>query len=267
MKRYQAYFIDLDGTMYKGKERIETAEQFVKDLQDKGIPYVFLTNNSTKTPDEVVSYLKELCQLHISPNEVYTSGMASVDYLKTHYPEAKVLLIGEVALKHQLEEAGFELTHHDPDVVLQALDRSLTYQKLEEATLAIRKGAKFIVTNADLNLPNEKGLTPGSGAITALLKAATGIEPLIIGKPNALIMEQAIDYLNSSTHKPTIFSKKEIVMVGDNYDTDILAGIHSDMDTLLVLTGVSSRNSIKNYSLLPTHIVNDLSEWRLGHEN
>jgi len=231
---YKAYFIDLDGTMYRGKERIPTAEAFIKRLQEAKIPFLFVTNNATKTPAQVAE----------------------------NFNVNRVMVIGEEAIKNQVEAAGYTLVSEDPEVVLQSLDRNVTYKDLETATLAIRSGATYIVTNIDSNLPSEKGPIPGSGAITGFLKVATQVEPIIIGKPSSVIMESALDYLNAK-FPDRHFTKEDIAMVGDNYQTDIQAGIQYGMDTLMVLTGFSTREDLEKVEEQPTHLVEDLSEWTI----
>ena len=172
------------------------------------------------------------------------------------------MVIGEEAIKNQVKAAGFTLDSENPELVLQSLDRSVTYKDLEKATLAIRGGATYIVTNIDSNLPSEKGPVPGSGAITGFLKVATQAEPFVIGKPSSIIMESALEYLNTKFPN-SHFSKEDIVMVGDNYQTDIQAGIQYGMDTIMVLTGFSTRETLLNVEEQPTHLVEDLSKWNI----
>ena len=247
--RYKAYLIDLDGTIYKGKDRIPSAEKFIERLQLEEIPFLFVTNNATKTPQEVADNLANHYHITVSPDLVYTSGVATTDYIKEHITGQKAFVIGEKALKEQLQLAGYQVVDQDPDFIVQALDRELTYQKLEKATLAIREGLPYIVTNGDTNMPTERGFVPGSGAITAFLRAATQTEPIMIGKPSPIIMQGALDKLNhmlqSNQEEATLLSKEDLVMVGDNYQTDILAGIDFGMDTLMVLTGFSTLDDIK----------------------
>lgn len=259
---YRAYFIDLDGTMYKGKERIPTAEAFIKRLQEKEIPFLFVTNNATKTPEQVAENLCKNYGVTVNAQQVFTSGMAAIDYLNQHLSDKNIMIVGEDALKRQATEQGYQLVTDSPTAVLQSLNRSTTYAELEAATLAIRSGAQFVVTNIDSNLPSEKGFIPGSGSITAFLKMATQQEPVVIGKPSSIIMQSALDYLNKQ-YPNAHFTKEEIAMVGDNYNTDIQAGIQFGMDTLMVLTGFSTREDLVKVAEQPTHLVNDLSEWQV----
>lgn len=252
---YKGYLIDLDGTVYRGKERIPSAEAFVRTLQERQIPYLFVTNNATKTPEEVVHFLKDHCELETSSEHVYTSGMAAVDYVRDRYPNARTYVVGETALKKQVAEAGLTLSEEGIEVVIQALDREATYTSLTKASNAIRNGAAFISTNPDTNLPTEKGFVPGAGALTAFLKTSTQQNPIVIGKPFAPIMEGALKRIG--------LQKEEVAMVGDNYNTDILAGIHYGIDTILTLTGFTSQEDLIGTEEQPTHLVTDLSEWEL----
>ena len=241
--------------MYKGAERIPTAEIFVKELQDKNIPFLFVTNNATKTATEVKENLLHNFQIDVTEDHIYTSAMAALDHLKELNIGKKVLVVGEPSLKQEVQAAGFEMVDKDPDFVLQALDRGVTYQQLEAACLAIQKGAKFVATNPDTNLPTERGFIPVAGALTAFLKACTQKELLIIGKPYPTIMAGAIKRMQ--------LKKADIVMVGDNYNTNILTSVRYGVDTLMVLTGFSQLVDIEGKDEQPTYIVNDLFEWEV----
>nr|WP_149025728.1 TIGR01457 family HAD-type hydrolase [Jeotgalibaca dankookensis] len=254
MKNYKGYFIDLDGTMYNGTAPIETAKIFINQLDRLKIPYLYVTNNATKTPLDVVSHLKDVCNIQASEEQIYTSGLAAVDYVKRNYPQARTYVIGEDALIQQVKDAGLKYTDQDIEVVIQGLDRNATYNELAQASTAIRNGAAFIVTNPDVNLPTEKGFMPGAGAITAFLKTSTQKEPIIIGKPFGYIMDGALKRIG--------LEKSDVAMVGDNYKTDILAGIDYGMDTIMTLTGITKAKDLEQYIKKPTYIVKDLSEWR-----
>lgn len=254
IKQYKGYLIDLDGTMYAGTQAIPTAKEFIKELKSRDIPYLYVTNNATKTASDVVEHLKNVIDLDETPDKVYTSGLAAVDFVKKKYPGARTFVVGEPALQMQVEEAGLHLTEEDIEVVIQGLDRFASYQKLSIASTAIRKGAAFVATNPDVNLPTEKGMTPGAGSLTAFLKTSTQKEPLIIGKPYGYIMDGALERIG--------LQKEDVVMVGDNYHTDILAGMNFGVDTLLTLTGVTKTVELEKITNKPTHTVSDLSEWR-----
>ncbi len=249
---YKGYFIDLDGTAHRGKEVIHEALEFVKQLQKRQIPYLFVTNNSTKTPEMFVEFLSEF-GYPVSVEHIYTPALATAQFIADQKPNASVYAIGEIGLKTALEEKGLTLTENNPDYVVIGLDRQIDYHKLSVAALAIRQGAMFISTNGDIAIPTEKGLLPGNGALTAVLTTTTGVQPFFIGKPEAVIMQKALEYIG--------LPKEDVAMIGDNYFTDILAGISIGMPTIFVETGVSTKVEIQGYDSQPTHMFTSLSEF------
>lgn len=251
-KEYAGYLIDLDGTMYNGNQIIEEAADFVERLRKANKPFLFLTNNSTANPTAVSEKLKQVSNVEAYPEEVFTSTKATITYL--HKTNAKrIYVIGEAGLLEGLEAANFELADHDVDAVVVGLDSHVDYQKLEKATLLIQAGAEFIGTNPDTNMPTERGLVPGNGALIAFLEASTGKEATVIGKPEAIIMEAALEQIG--------LRKDEVLMVGDNYTTDIQAGIRNGIDTLLVLTGFTHKDEVASLPTPATYVVNTLDEW------
>ncbi|KGT38453.1 MULTISPECIES: TIGR01457 family HAD-type hydrolase [Heyndrickxia] len=254
MKKYKAYLIDLDGTMYRGTEKIEEAGDFVSRLQEKGIPYLFVTNNSSRTPAQVAEKLRGF-DIPAKTEQVFTTSMATARFIYDEKPDASIYVIGEEGIKTAIKEKGFTITSDHPDYVVLGIDRDITYEKLALGAIAIRNGAKFISTNADIALPTERGLLPGNGALTSVLAVATQTKPVFIGKPEPIITEQALEYLGSK--------KEETIMVGDNYDTDILAGIRTGIDTLLVHTGITTKEMLKTKEILPTYTVDSLDQWEV----
>ncbi|MGT2907166.1 TIGR01457 family HAD-type hydrolase [Streptococcus dentiloxodontae] len=250
---YKGYIIDLDGTIYKGKDRIPEGETFVKELQKRQIPHLFVTNNSMRTPEMVQALLREQCQLETPVESIYTATLATVDYMNDLNRGKTAYVIGETGLKSAIAEAGYIEDSQNPAYVVVGLDRNLTYDMLVKATLAIQKGAVFIGTNPDLNIPTEQGLLPGAGSILALLETATRVKPVIIGKPEAIIMNKALDILGTK--------RSETLVVGDNYLTDITAGIKNDFPTLLVTTGFTRKEEVPNLPIKPDYILSTLSEW------
>lgn len=252
MKKYNAYLIDLDGTMYRGTERIEEAVDFVKAIQKKKIPYLFVTNNSSRRPDQIAEKLISF-DIPASPELIFTSSMAAADYIADQKQDAAIYMIGEEGLQHALQGKQFTFVEENPDYVVVGIDRELTYEKLAKGCLGIRNGAAFLSTNADIAIPTERGLLPGNGALTSVFSVSTGVKPIFIGKPESIIMEQALRVLGAN--------KAETLMVGDNYDTDIAAGMSAGLDTLLVHTGVTSKEKLAEYKTQPTYVVDSLSEW------
>ncbi|KRG15199.1 TIGR01457 family HAD-type hydrolase [Lederbergia galactosidilytica] len=255
MKHYEGYLIDLDGTMYRGLEKIEEALQFVEKLKEHGIPYLFVTNNSSKRPEQFAQVLEDF-GLATSAEQVFTTSMATANFLHEKKPGASVYAIGGEGLHSALTEKGFQLVEEKADAVVIGLDREITYEKLAKACLAVRNGAMFISTNGDIALPSERGLLPGNGALTSVISVSTQTEPIFIGKPHSIIVEQALTELGTS--------KEGTLMVGDNYDTDILAGIQAGLDTLLVHTGVTTRDMLIEKMVQPTYVLDSLADWKLN---
>ncbi|HRM24027.1 MAG TPA: TIGR01457 family HAD-type hydrolase, partial [Enterococcus aquimarinus] len=179
---YNGYLIDLDGTIYLGSEIIPAGKRFVESLQKKDIPFLFVTNNTTKTPETVAMRLREEFSLTVEPTTIYTAALATVDYMKDAKKGSKVYVVGEAGLIQLILKAGFIWEEKQPDYVVVGLDSEVTYEKLMKATLAIREGAMFIGTNPDKNIPTEKGLIPGAGSLIALIETATQQKPVFIGK-------------------------------------------------------------------------------------
>ncbi|KGL37490.1 HAD family hydrolase [Listeria newyorkensis] len=255
MVKYDGYLIDLDGTMYLGSEPIPEAQGFIEKLDQAHIPYLYVTNNSSKTPEQVAATLRKF-DIPATTNQVFTTSQATVQFMLEQADRKKtVYLIGEEGVRHEIEKAGFELTAENPDFVVMGIDRDINYEKLATATMAVRAGAMFISTNGDAAIPTERGLLPGNGSITSVVAIATGMKPIFIGKPEAIIMEQAIAKLG--------VKKERVIMVGDNYETDILAGIRYGIDTLIVHTGFTSPEQLATKEVQPIHRVMKLSEWEL----
>ncbi len=252
MKQYKGYLIDLDGTMYRGEEQIKEASRFIEVLKEKGIPYLFVTNNSTRKPEQVADKLNRF-NIPTTKEQVFTTSNATANYIKEQKENASVYMIGEEGLTYALEEVGLRITDDHPDFVVSGLDRDINYEKLAKACLAVRNGATFISTNGDIALPTERGLLPGNGSLTSVIAVSTTVKPIFIGKPESIIMEQALKVLGVPI--------EDTLMVGDYYDTDILAGINTGIDTLLVHTGVTTKEMLSNYEKQPTYSVHSLEEW------
>ncbi|MBM7621831.1 4-nitrophenyl phosphatase [Bacillus tianshenii] len=252
MKKYQGYLIDLDGTMYRGKEKIEEASDFVQHLYDKKIPYLFVTNNSSRTPQQVAQKLRDF-GIPTLDEQVFTTSNATANYIFEYKADAKIYVIGEEGIRTALTEKGFELVEENADVVVTGIDRSISYEKLALGAINIRNGARFISTNGDIAIPTERGLLPGNGSLTSVLTVSTETQPTFIGKPEKVIMEQALKVLG--------IAPEETLMVGDNYHTDIKAGMNAGMDTLLVHTGVTTKAHLETYQEKPTYTVDSLKDW------
>ena len=249
---YKGYLLDLDGTMYRGDTVIEGAADFVGYLQQQGLPYLFVTNNSSATEETIAAKLNRL-GIAAAPNQIVTSAVAAAAYIASKKQSASVYVIGERGLEEAICRQGCQLSENEAEYVVVGIDRTITYDKIAAASLLIQSGAEFISTNKDPAIPDERGMLPGNGAITAAIETASGKAPLYIGKPGPIILQSALDRMGLEVH--------DVLMVGDNYLTDIQAGIQLGMDTLMVLTGYSSPADIKRRAGEPTYMAANLTEW------
>lgn len=232
MVEIRGFLIDLDGTLYIGDRPVAGAKEFVTWLQDKNIPFLLLTNNSTRTPYQVRDKLQKM-GIEVNPAKIYTSANALGDYIREYFPgKHGAFVIGEDGVKEELKLCGWEIvdSHLGAEFVVVGLDQHVDYRKLKEAVLAIQNGAKFVACNCDSGFPSPEGLLPGAGAIVNAITTVVGIEPVVLGKPNDYIIRYAVRRLGTELDKTAI--------VGDRLDTDILLGKKMGMITMLVLTGV-----------------------------
>jgi 4-nitrophenyl phosphatase len=231
------FIIDLDGTMFAGKEPIPYADQFISSIRAKGWPYLYLTNNSTANPGQVADKLRSITGIDTSGSEVLTSAGSAARYITEQNRGSRVFCIGESGLHEALEEAGLELVESEPDFVVQGIDFSFTYSKLEQAVRHIRAGASFIQTNPDHLLPMDRGPIPGAGSIAAAIRTASETEPVVIGKPSRIIMDYGIERVG--------LPAQDIWVIGDNIRTDIGGGIAAGCRTVLTLTGLATPANVE----------------------
>lgn len=254
MKTYKAYCLDLDGTVFRGSEVIPEAADFIRRLQNKGIEPFYVTNNASMTQQQFSDKL-EAFGISANRQQIMSSSIAAATYIKRWYPEKTVFMIGTDGVEQALKDAGIEMVQENADVVLMGIDRNINFEKLATACLEVRRGAVFLSTNRDLAFPSERGLLPGNGAFTKVVSSSTGVEPVFLGKPEKHMLE-AIQYEYG-------FSLADMVMIGDNYDTDIKAGIHFGIDTVHVNTGVTAMEEALAKDFPPTAAIEDLSFWEI----
>ncbi len=248
------YLIDMDGVLIAGRTPIPGADAFIHRLHEKELEFLVLTNNPLYTPRDLSHRLK-ITGLEIPPERIFTSSMATARFLQAQQDRGTAYVIGESGLTTAIHDAGYVITDHNPDYVV--LGETHTYN-LELVTKAIRlvaAGAHFIATNPDPSGPTESGLAPACGAMAALIEAASGMSPFFIGKPNPLMMRTALNYLGVHS--------EHTVMVGDRMDTDIIAGVQTGMETILVLTGVTKREDVRRFPYQPTTIVESAGDIEL----
>jgi len=249
--------VDLDGTLYRGDRAIPSALSWYQQISPLA-DIVFVTNNSMYPPERVASRLRKM-GFRAEKERVLTSAVAAAAYAAEVWRNEPILVLGEEGLWEAVSSAGLrgfppgDVAPAEAAAVLQGIHTHCTYADLAELCLAIRAGATYVLTNPDRALPDTRGLIPGAGSIGALIEAATGVAPLVIGKPEGRMIEQALDLLG--------FPKEEVVVVGDNLDTDILAGHRAGLDTALVLTGYSRREDLTSAPASPTWVLDDLTQW------
>ena len=239
------YLIDMDGVLVRGASIIPGAPQFIERLRTCGCKHLILTNNPLYTPGDLAHRLQAI-GLDVPEPCIFTSALATAQFLSWQKPKGKAFVIGESGLTSAIHNVGYIITDIQPDYVV--LGETFAYN-LEMVTRAIRliaEGAKFIATNPDPSGPGEGGVVPACGAMAALIEKASGVSPFFIGKPNPLMMRMALNYLDSHS--------ENTVMIGDRMDTDVIAGILTGMETILVLTGVTKRESIDHFPYQPTYI-------------
>ena len=247
----KSHLIDMDGVIVRGNELIPGADAFLDRLHQRGIKFLILTNNPLYTPRDL-QYRLQRIGVNVTVEHLYTSALAMAQFLKKQKPAGTAFVIGESGLTQALHEAGYVLTDHDPDYVVVGETTSLNYERLTQAVRLVSAGARFVATNPDPSGPSESGLSPACGAITAFIEAATGVQPYFVGKPNALMMRTALRFLNEHS--------ENAIMVGDRMDTDIRVGTEAGLETVLVLTGVSTREMVEKFPYRPTRIVESVAE-------
>ena len=251
LKGKRGFICDMDGVIYHGSRLLEGSKGFVDWLKSEGKQFLFLTNNSARSPRELHQKLQHM-GIEVGEEHFITSGMATAHFIASQYPGGRVFAIGDSGLYQALYEAGLSIDESQPDYVVVGETRSYSYEKIETAILLVLAGAKLIGTNPDLTGPTERGVGPACRALIAPIEMATGRQAYFIGKPNPLIMRHAREMLGCE--------RNETVIIGDRMDTDIIAGIESGIDTVLVLSGITKETDLDRYPYKPHYILKDVSE-------
>jgi 4-nitrophenyl phosphatase len=239
--------LDLDGTVYRGQAEVPGAGRFARDMAGSGVRCLFVTNRANRRPEEIARQLAGY-GIPCGPSDVLTSAEATAQYLGG----GSAYYIGQDGLRAALEAAGIRIDDCSPDAVVVSLDLGLTPEKVETAARLIRAGARFVATNPDRWFPTETGNQPGTGTIVDAVAAKCGRKPIVVGKPERLIMDMALRRLR--------LAAAEAIAVGDNVETDIPAGAAAGMRTVLLLTGVSSREDLVRAPVPPTWVVEGYEE-------
>ncbi|NWG06106.1 MAG: HAD-IIA family hydrolase [Chloroflexi bacterium] len=252
----KALILDMDGVIWRSDTPIGDLPAIFKRIEERGMKYVFATNNGTKTPDQYVSTLANL-GVNVNASQVVTSALGVAHMLAQRFPRgSKAFMIGEDGIRQALEEKGFEILFtenaQEAEFFVIGIDRQINFEKMREATLLVRRGVPFYATNPDKTFPTPRGEIPGAGAWISVITTATNIEPIYAGKPFPYLMELSLERLGAK--------KEETLVVGDRLETDIAAGQAMGCLTALVLSGVSTREQSEAWKPKIDFIANDLSD-------
>lgn len=245
------WLTDMDGVLVHEEHAIPGAKEFIAALREHGRPFVVLTNNSIFTPRDLAARLSA-SGIDIPEEYLWTSALATASFLGEQRPGGSAFVIGEAGLTTAMHDIGFIMTDRRPDYVVLGETRTYSFESITKAVRLIDGGAQFICTNPDASGPSQHGKLPATGAVAALITAATGRQPFFVGKPNPLMMRSALRRINA--HSETT------VMVGDRMDTDIVAGVQSGLRTALVLTGSTTRDRINHFPYRPTVVVDSIAD-------
>jgi len=241
----------MDGVILRGTTLIPGAAEFVEHLRAQDLPFLILTNNSLYTPRDLQVRLSYM-GLHVQPEAIFTSALATAQFLHDQRPGGRAYAIGESGLTTALHDIGYVLTDQEPEYVVLGETTAYSFERITRAIRFVTAGARFIATNPDAMGPGEGGIVPATGSVAALISAATGVKPYFVGKPNPLMMRTALRTLNAHSENS--------VMIGDRLDTDIIAGTESGLRTILVLTGVTTREEVERYPYRPTWVRESIAE-------
>lgn len=246
----ECWLTDMDGVLVHENQALPGAVALLKQWQDQGKRFLVLTNNSIFTPRDLSARLKA-SGLEVPEDSLWTSALATADFLASQMPGGSAFVIGEAGITTALHEAGFVMTDADPDFVVVGETRNYSFEAITKAIRLIGKGARFIATNPDATGPSAEGPMPATGAVAALITKATGREPYVVGKPNPMMFRSAMNRIGAHSENTG--------MIGDRMDTDIVAGIEAGLHTVLVLTGISDRNEIERYPFRPDEVLDSVA--------
>lgn len=247
IKQKTGFICDMDGVIYHGNKLLPGVKEFVKWLISEKKRFVFLTNSSERTPEELQDKLRRF-GINVEKSVFHTSALATAMFLASQKPNGSAYIIGEAGLINAMYNVGYTMNSVDPDYVVVGETRSYSYEKIEHAVKLVINGARLIGTNPDLTGPVENGIVPATKALISPIELATGKNAYFVGKPNPLMMRIALKIIKCRND--------EAIIIGDRMDTDVIAGIESEIDTVLVLSGISSTETVREFAYCPHHILN-----------
>jgi NagD protein len=247
----ECWLTDMDGVLVHEGQALPGAADFLQRLVDRERRFLVLTNNSIFTPRDLAARLTR-SGLHVPEEAIWTSALATADFLATQLPGGSAYVIGEAGLTTALHEAGYTITDTDPDYVVLGETRTYSFEAITRAIRLVEAGARFIATNPDATGPSAEGSLPATGSVAALITKATGAEPYFVGKPNPMMFRSALNRIDGHSETTT--------MVGDRMDTDIVAGIEAGLDTVLVLTGSTRAADVARFPFRPGRVVESIAD-------
>ncbi len=250
-REIHSWLMDMDGVLVREGHLIRGAERFIARLRELGRPFLVLTNNSIYTPRDLSARLAAT-GLDVPEHAIWTSALATARFLESQRPQGSAFAIGEAGLTTALHDAGYTLTERSPDYVVLGETRSYSFERITRAIRLIREGSRFIATNPDATGPTAEGPLPATGSVAALISHATGVAPYFVGKPNPLMMRSALNAIDA--HSETA------AMVGDRMDTDVVSGLEAGMETILVLTGITTREDAEAHPYRASRIVDSIAD-------
>jgi len=251
LREKQGYICDMDGVLYHGSKLLPGAKKFVDWLKRRGKQYLFLTNSSSRTPEELSGKLAAM-GIQVSPEHFMTSGIATAGFLAAQNPGGSAYVIGDNGIRQALLENGFRLVDKAPDYVVVGETETYDYRQIEKAINLVLGGAKLIGTNPDVSGPVEEGIAPACRALIAPIEMVSDRQAYFIGKPNPLIMRHSLKRIGRR--------REETLIIGDRMDTDIIAGIESEIETVLVLSGITKEKDIHRYPYRPTYVLGGVGD-------
>jgi NagD protein len=246
-----SWLLDLDGVLVREEEALPGADRFIARLSELQLPFLVLTNNSIYTRRDLSARLRAN-GLHVPEEAIWTSALATARFLDEQRPDGSAFVIGEAGLTTALHQAGYTLTDRQPDYVVLGETRTYGFERITHAIRLVLSGARFIATNPDPIGPSPTGPLPATGSIAALISRATGVDPYFIGKPNPLMMRSALNALGAHSESTT--------MIGDRMDTDVVAGLEAGLETILVLSGVTTRRDTERYPYRASRIIDSVAD-------
>jgi NagD protein len=247
----KSWLTDMDGVLVHESEALPGAADLLRKWKDDGTPFLVLTNNSIFTARDLSARLRA-SGLEVPEDRIWTSALATADFLKSQKPGGSAYVIGEAGILTALHDAGYIMTETDPDFVVLGETRNYSFEAITKAIRLIGRGARFIATNPDATGPSAEGPMPATGAVAALITRATGKEPYVVGKPNPMMFRSALNQIGAHS--------EQTGMIGDRMDTDVVAGIEAGLHTVLVLTGISDRAEIERYPFRPDEVLDGVHQ-------